>query len=86
MLFVSCKVIFDRFVQCWPALETNPYLIKDEETYEPPADPDSSKLLLYLAQIRLISPSNSIIIGRIGDASVVKNTSGQSNRGNSRIQ
>lgn len=28
-------------LQCLPALQAHPYLLKEEETYEPPEDPDS---------------------------------------------
>lgn len=37
--------------QCLPALEAEPYLLEEEETYEPPEDPDSSKLFCSLAMI-----------------------------------
>ena len=29
------------FIQCLPSLKAEPYLLNDEETYEPPVDPDS---------------------------------------------
>jgi hypothetical protein len=28
-------------LKCLPALQARPYLLKEEETYEPPEDPDS---------------------------------------------
>lgn len=37
--------------QCLPALEAQPYLLEEEETYEPPEDPDSSKLSYSQAMI-----------------------------------
>lgn len=37
--------------QCLPALEAQPHLLEEEETYEPPEDPDSSKLSYSQAMI-----------------------------------
>lgn len=33
--------------QCLPSLEANPFLLKEEETYEPPEDPDSGTKYLF---------------------------------------
>jgi hypothetical protein len=30
-------------MQCLPDIEKHPYLIEEEEVYEPPKDPDSSE-------------------------------------------
>jgi hypothetical protein len=38
---------------CLPRLQEHPYLLKEEETYEPPEDPDSSK------------PQSAVDVGRI---------------------
>lgn len=34
--------------QCLPSLQVNPYLLEEEETYEPPEDPDSGNALCLL--------------------------------------
>ena len=42
--FISCTLYVAQKVteeQCLPSLQTRPYLLEEEETYEPPEDPDS---------------------------------------------
>ena len=39
--YLSQLILNYLFFQCFPALEAQPFLLDEEETYEPPEDPDS---------------------------------------------
>ena len=39
-------------VQCLPSLEAKPYLLEEEDTYEPPDDPDSGETLGFASTFR----------------------------------
>jgi E3 ubiquitin-protein ligase UBR7 len=51
---VSCGRLLSRvrsplpLPQCLPSLEAHPFLLEEEETYEPPEDPDSGALACVL--------------------------------------
>jgi hypothetical protein len=56
LVYIDLVLMISRLPhQCFPSLELSPFLLKEEETYEPPKDPDCGEYLVTFHLNRNIS-------------------------------
>ena len=57
-------------LQCSESLDAHPYLVAEEETYEPPADPDSGKTKSSLLSPLVRAHSHAYVLCRVSGLSL----------------